>query len=469
MSISLELLIIAGLILANGFFAAAEVAVLTARRNRLEQQARSHNRSAQKALDLASNPAKFLPAVQVGITLIATLASAFGGATLARPLSDWLAASHFALLAENHAAIALAIGRPGADLRDDRLRRAHSQAVGPGQCRGGGPLGRLAHGGLAKHCPAGHLDHGNRLHRRALAAGLPQGPGEDRFHRRHRAPDPHGHAPGPARSGRADAGGPGLAAGRPHGARHHAAADRDRRPGRRHAGRRGDRRRGHGRLLAAADPRRRPRPYHRLRLHQGPSLAAAHGLADRIAEAGPPGLARARVAADRQAAGTLPAEADADGDRAGRVRRHGGPGDDGRRAGRTGRRDPRRAPRRASAADRRPRRFELVRRRRHALARAVGADGHGRSPRFAAGRREHGRGTGAFPAGANPRNGRIGCLGRIDAGSRGHGRAAAGADLDFPGTGERRITATQATIERHERDGGDAHPWKSKLALRPAS
>ena len=41
MPISLELLIIAGLILANGFFAAAEIAVLTARRNRLEQQARS--------------------------------------------------------------------------------------------------------------------------------------------------------------------------------------------------------------------------------------------------------------------------------------------------------------------------------------------------------------------------------------------------------------------------------------------
>ncbi len=108
MSISLELLIIAGLILANGFFAAAEIAVLTARRSRLEQ-VRSQNRSAQKALDLASNPGTFLPAVQVGITLIATLASAFGGATLARPLSNWLAASHIPLLAENHTAIALAI------------------------------------------------------------------------------------------------------------------------------------------------------------------------------------------------------------------------------------------------------------------------------------------------------------------------------------------------------------------------
>src|SRR5208282_2120164 len=108
MSISLELLIIAGLIFANGFFAAAEVAVLTARRNRLEQEARSQSRSARKALDLASNPARFLPTVQVGMTLITTLASAFGGVTLAGPLSDWLAASRFALVADNHATLALA-------------------------------------------------------------------------------------------------------------------------------------------------------------------------------------------------------------------------------------------------------------------------------------------------------------------------------------------------------------------------
>jgi putative hemolysin len=109
MSVSLELLIIAGLILANGFFAAAEVAVLTARRNRLEQQARSRNRSAEKALELASNPGRFLPAVQVGMTLITTLASAFGGATLALPLSEWLAESRFRLIAEHHATLALAV------------------------------------------------------------------------------------------------------------------------------------------------------------------------------------------------------------------------------------------------------------------------------------------------------------------------------------------------------------------------
>jgi putative hemolysin len=109
MSISLELLIIAGLILANGVFAAAEVAVLTSRRSRLEQQAKSHTRAAEKALELASNPARFLPAVQLGMTLITTLASAFGGATLALPLSEWLARSRLSFVAENHATAALAL------------------------------------------------------------------------------------------------------------------------------------------------------------------------------------------------------------------------------------------------------------------------------------------------------------------------------------------------------------------------
>ena len=54
LSISVELTIIVPLILANGFFAAAEIAVLTSRRSRLEQQARSGGRSARAALELAA-------------------------------------------------------------------------------------------------------------------------------------------------------------------------------------------------------------------------------------------------------------------------------------------------------------------------------------------------------------------------------------------------------------------------------
>ena len=52
--------------------------------------------------------------------------------------------------------------------------------------------------------------------------------------------------------------------------------------------------------------------------------------------------------------------------------------------------------------------------------------------RVAAGRRVYGRGAGAFPAGANPRDGRLRCLGGVDVGGRGHGGAAAGTNSDLP-------------------------------------
>lgn len=82
-----ELAIILVLIVANGFFAAAEIAVVSARKGRLEQQASMGNTGARVALDLADNPNHFLSTVQVGITLISTLAAAFGGARLAEVLA----------------------------------------------------------------------------------------------------------------------------------------------------------------------------------------------------------------------------------------------------------------------------------------------------------------------------------------------------------------------------------------------
>jgi putative hemolysin len=85
-----ELAIILVLIIANGFFAAAEIAVVSARKGRLEQQAALGNRGARVALDLADNPNHFLSTVQVGITLISTLAAAFGGARLAEVLAATL-------------------------------------------------------------------------------------------------------------------------------------------------------------------------------------------------------------------------------------------------------------------------------------------------------------------------------------------------------------------------------------------
>ncbi len=82
--------IILALILFNGVFAASEIAVVSARRSRLEQRAQAGQRGARQALDLVEHPDRFLATVQVGITLISTLASAFGGARLSAALAGAL-------------------------------------------------------------------------------------------------------------------------------------------------------------------------------------------------------------------------------------------------------------------------------------------------------------------------------------------------------------------------------------------
>ena len=91
-----QIVIILFLILLNGVFAMAEMAIISARKHKLKNLVGKGNRSAQIALDLANNPNKFLSTVQIGITLIGILAGAFGGATLAESLSDYL--SYFPLL-----------------------------------------------------------------------------------------------------------------------------------------------------------------------------------------------------------------------------------------------------------------------------------------------------------------------------------------------------------------------------------
>ncbi|HYO49248.1 MAG TPA: hemolysin family protein [Chloroflexia bacterium] len=87
---ALEIVIIVVLTLANGFFAASEIAVVSSRRGRLQQRAEEGNRGAAVALELADNPNRFLSTVQVGITLIGTFAAAFGGASLAEELEAGL-------------------------------------------------------------------------------------------------------------------------------------------------------------------------------------------------------------------------------------------------------------------------------------------------------------------------------------------------------------------------------------------
>jgi putative hemolysin len=91
MNIGLEILIVLFLILLNGFFAMSETAILASRKVRLQQRANGGDAKARKALNLAENPNRFLPTVQIGITLIGVLTGAVGGAVFANPLAEEMA------------------------------------------------------------------------------------------------------------------------------------------------------------------------------------------------------------------------------------------------------------------------------------------------------------------------------------------------------------------------------------------
>jgi putative hemolysin len=86
-----DLILIFILIILNGFFAASEIAVVSAREVRLQTQAEAGNLRAAQALRLRRKPGEFLTTVQVGITLVATLASAVGGIEAARWLAPLIA------------------------------------------------------------------------------------------------------------------------------------------------------------------------------------------------------------------------------------------------------------------------------------------------------------------------------------------------------------------------------------------
>lgn len=89
-ALMLELLLIFVLIVANGFFAGAEIAIIAAGRGQLKKLSEAGDHKAAAALELLNQPDRFLPTVQVGVTLVGTFTAAFSGATLVNLLSDRL-------------------------------------------------------------------------------------------------------------------------------------------------------------------------------------------------------------------------------------------------------------------------------------------------------------------------------------------------------------------------------------------
>ncbi len=84
-----EILIILGLILINGIFSMAEIALVSARKSRLEGQASKGDEKAKAALKLSNHPDVFLSTVQVGITLIGILTGIFSGENLKAPIAEF--------------------------------------------------------------------------------------------------------------------------------------------------------------------------------------------------------------------------------------------------------------------------------------------------------------------------------------------------------------------------------------------
>jgi putative hemolysin len=88
--LGLQIAVVFLLILLNGFFAMAEMAVVSARKARLQHAADLGREGATVALALKRDPGRFLSTVQIGITVIGVLASVFSGATLADTLTQAL-------------------------------------------------------------------------------------------------------------------------------------------------------------------------------------------------------------------------------------------------------------------------------------------------------------------------------------------------------------------------------------------
>jgi len=86
----LDVILILALIALNGVLAMSELAIVSSREARLKAMAKSGSVGARCALDLASDPGRFLSTVQSGITLISVINGAFSGASLGEPVAERL-------------------------------------------------------------------------------------------------------------------------------------------------------------------------------------------------------------------------------------------------------------------------------------------------------------------------------------------------------------------------------------------
>ncbi|WP_373376783.1 hemolysin family protein [Cupriavidus nantongensis] len=105
----MEIAILLALILLNGLFAMSEIALVTARKARLQRQIENGDRGAIAAAKLGEDPTRFLSTVQIGITSIGVLNGVVGEATLAQPLGLWLQGLGFSDTTAGYMATAIVV------------------------------------------------------------------------------------------------------------------------------------------------------------------------------------------------------------------------------------------------------------------------------------------------------------------------------------------------------------------------
>jgi len=131
----MEGFILSLLILVNGFFVMAELAVVSSRRSTLRQRSEAGDGGAKAAYELASSPSAFLSTVSVVITMISILSGAMGGAVLSAPVSERLVDWHVPKAVADPISLALVvliitiISIIFGELLPKRLALAHSETI----------------------------------------------------------------------------------------------------------------------------------------------------------------------------------------------------------------------------------------------------------------------------------------------------------------------------------------------------
>ncbi len=105
----LEIILISICILINGFFAASEIAVVTARKTRIKQLVEEGRKNADVLNKLRDEPDRFLATIQIGVTLAGALASAIGGAVAVEVIKPVLKTIHIPFISASSEAISIGI------------------------------------------------------------------------------------------------------------------------------------------------------------------------------------------------------------------------------------------------------------------------------------------------------------------------------------------------------------------------